>query len=141
MKYFFLTAGWTIGRVWEFGGLWDHASSWRRPPQIERLNIGILEGEQVLWLYKVEEAVIMVEVAPKSAEIADTVPTIGQVVLKRLISAEQVLEILQNAEELLRKYSVISDQLSVISHNSPHPTPHTPLPYLEYSGRRSIART
>jgi hypothetical protein len=51
----------------------------------------------------VEEAVIMVEVAPKSAEIADTVPTIGQVVLKRLISAEQVLEILQNAEELLRK--------------------------------------
>jgi hypothetical protein len=45
----------------------------------------------------------MVEVAPKSAEIADTVPTIGQVVLKRLISAEQVLEILQNAEELLRK--------------------------------------
>ena len=30
-------------------------------------------------------------------------PTIGQVVLKRLISAEQVLEILQNAEELLRK--------------------------------------
>ncbi|MFM7793018.1 MAG: hypothetical protein ACKO90_34680, partial [Microcystis panniformis] len=60
-------------------------------------------GEQVLWLYKVEEAVIMVEVAPKSAEIADAVPTIGQVVLKRLISAEQVLEILQNAEELLRK--------------------------------------
>jgi hypothetical protein len=103
VKYFFLTAGWTIGRVWEFGGLWDHASSWRRPPQIERLNIGILEGEQVLWLYKVEEAVIMVEVAPKSAEIADTVPTIGQVVLKRLISAEQVLEILQNAKELLRK--------------------------------------
>jgi hypothetical protein len=89
--------------VWEFGGLWDHASSWRRPPQIEGLNIGILEGEQVLWLCELEEAVIMVEVAPKSVEIADTVPTIGQVVLKRLISAEQALEILQNAEEVLKK--------------------------------------
>jgi hypothetical protein len=103
VKCFFLAAGWTVGRVWEFGGLWDHASSWRRPPQIECLNIGILEGEQVLWLCELEEAVIMVEVAPKSVEIADTVPTIGQVVLKRLISAEQALEILQNAEEVLKK--------------------------------------
>jgi hypothetical protein len=103
VKYFFLAAGWTVGRVWEFGGLWDHASSWRRQPQIERLSVGILEREQVLWLYEVEEAVIMVEVAPKSLEIADTVPTIGQVVLKRLISAEQVLEILQTAEAVLKK--------------------------------------
>jgi hypothetical protein len=103
VKYFFLSAGWTVGRVWEFGGLWDHESRWRRPPQIARLNIGILEGEQLLWLYQVENPVIMVEVTPSSEAIADTVPTIGQVVLKRLISAEQVLEILQNAEEVLKK--------------------------------------
>ncbi|MEG3437225.1 hypothetical protein V0288_08855 [Pannus brasiliensis CCIBt3594] len=103
MKYFFLSAGWTIGRVWEFGGLWDHANTWRRPPKITRRNLGILEGEQVLWLYEVEDAVIMLEVAPGSTAIADTVPTIGQVVLKRLIDAEKVLEILQEAEEVIKK--------------------------------------
>jgi hypothetical protein len=103
VKYFFLSAGWTIGRVWEFGGLWDHAGTWRRPPEISRLNLGIIEGEQLLWLYEVENNVIMLEVAPGNEAIADTVPTIGQVVLKRLISAEQVLEILRNAEDVVKK--------------------------------------
>jgi hypothetical protein len=103
VKYFFLSAGWTIGRVWEFGGLWDHAGTWRRPPKISRLNLGIIEGEQLLWLYEVENNVIMLEVAPANEAIADTVPTIGQVVLKRLISAEQVLEILRNAEDVVKK--------------------------------------
>jgi hypothetical protein len=103
VKYFFLSAGWTIGRVWEFGGLWDHEGTWRRLPKIDRLNLGIVEGEQLLWLYEVEDPVIMVEVAPVNEAIADTVPTIGQVVLKRLITAEQVLEVLRNAEEVIKK--------------------------------------
>jgi hypothetical protein len=89
--------------VWEFGGQWDHAGTWRRPPKIEKLNLGIIEGEQLLWLYEVEDDVIMLEVEPGSDAIADTVPTIGQVVLKRLIGAEKVLEILQNAEEVIKK--------------------------------------
>lgn len=94
MKYFFLADGWTYKRVWEFGGLWDR-SSWRRNPQIERLNFGILERQQSLWLYQVEDAVITIEVCP----LAETENSnIGQVVLKRLISAEQVIEILTSSE-------------------------------------------
>jgi hypothetical protein len=103
VKYFFLSAGWTVGRVWEFGGPWDHANTWRRSPRIERLNLGIVEGEQLLWLYEVEDAVIMVEVTPISEAVADTVPTIGQVVLKRLIDAGTVLEILRDSEEVIKK--------------------------------------
>jgi hypothetical protein len=95
MKYFFLADGWEVGRVWEFGGLWD-VLAWRRSPQIERLNLARQEKEQILWLYRVEEAVLMVEVLP-SQEMTAADPTIGQVVLKRLISAEQVLEILSQS--------------------------------------------
>ncbi|MGF1479197.1 MAG: hypothetical protein ACFB4I_06865 [Cyanophyceae cyanobacterium] len=95
MKYFFLSDGWTYARVWEFGGLWNE-SAWRRQPRIERIKIGILEQNEILWLYQVEDAVIMVEVRPLQ-ETAD-VPTIGQVVLKRLMSAEQVIDRLTNAE-------------------------------------------
>jgi hypothetical protein len=95
VKYFFLADGWEVGRVWEFGGLWD-VVSWRRSPQIERLDLAMREKDQILWLYRVEEAVIMVEVLP-SQEMAAADPTIGQVVLKRLISAEQVLDILSRS--------------------------------------------
>ena len=91
MKYFFLTDGWTIGRVWEFGGLWDE-SVWRRKPEIERLNISIWEQGEKLWLYQVEEAVLMVEVKPNNTASASSSQTIGQVVLKRLITADQALE-------------------------------------------------
>jgi uncharacterized protein with PhoU and TrkA domain len=62
-----------------------------------------VEGEQLLWLYEVEDAVIMVEVTPISEAVADTVPTIGQVVLKRLIDAGTVLEILRDSEEVIKK--------------------------------------
>lgn len=98
MKYFFLSEGWIIARVWEFGGLWNE-TTWRRKPDIKRLNLGIFESGQKLWLYGVEDAVLMVEVKP-TAVTPDSTPTIGQVVLKRLITAEQVIERLNSVESL-----------------------------------------
>jgi hypothetical protein len=89
VKYFFLSEGWNVGRVWEFGGLWNEAS-WRRRPQIDRLNFYLSEDDEKLWLYQVEEEVIMLEVKPMDESAANK--TIGQVVLKRLITAEQVIE-------------------------------------------------
>lgn len=94
MKYFFLSEGWSIGRVWELGGLWNELA-WRRKPEIERLNLCILEQNEKLWLYRVEEIVLMVEVKPDSS--SDSSP-IGQVVLKRLITAEQAIDLLCAAE-------------------------------------------
>ena len=95
MKYFFLSDGWTYGRVWEFGGLWDQ-NSWGRKPEINRLNFGTKQQGETLWLHAVEDAVLMVEVQPRT-KTQDT-SSIGQVVLKRLISAEQVIEILTRSE-------------------------------------------
>jgi hypothetical protein len=96
VKYFFLADDWVIGRVWELGGLWNLAA-WRRPPQIELLQLCIWENDERLWLYRVEAAVLMVEVKP-TAEVP-TQP-IGQVVLKRLITADQVIEKLCSATKL-----------------------------------------
>jgi hypothetical protein len=90
VKYFFLSDGWTVGRVWEFGGLWNENIN-RRKPDIQRLNIHLWEQGEKLWLYRVEESVIMVEVTPIQDEAGHA---IGQVLLKRLIDAEQVLELL-----------------------------------------------
>lgn len=104
MKYFFLSDGWDVGRIWEFGGLWSEAT-WRRNPEIQRLSLCILEHGEKLWLYRVEEAVIMVEVKPQKVinpdnqlvshsginKPLDSTP-IGKVVLKRLITAEQAIE-------------------------------------------------
>ena len=98
MKYFFLSQGWTFDRVWEFGGLWNE-NAWRRKPKIQRLNIGIVEQDETLWLYQVEDAVLMVEVKPTST-VSESAQAIGQVVLKRLITAEQVIERLVNAKVL-----------------------------------------
>ncbi|WP_017306291.1 hypothetical protein [Spirulina subsalsa] len=97
MKYFFLSDGWLVGRVWEFGGLWDE-SAWRRRPQIQRLNLGMIEHGEKLWLYQAEEAVLMVEVKPSNSLGAGS--SIGQVVLRRLMSADQALERLTKAEDL-----------------------------------------
>ncbi len=114
MKYFFLSDGWNVGRVWEFGGLWSEAT-WRRRPDIQRLNLCISEHGEKLWLYQVEEDVIMVEVRPGFARVdrnldnnPETNPDskitskspstnpqtnpIGKVVLKRLITAEQAID-------------------------------------------------
>ncbi len=98
MKYFFLSEGWTYGRVWEFGGLWNQAA-WRRKPEIKPLNYGIVQNGETLWLYQVEDAVIMLEVKPLVAEKSN----IGQVLLKRLISAEQAIEVLQDAEQIIKQ--------------------------------------
>ncbi|MCC5640754.1 hypothetical protein LC593_33995 [Nostoc sp. CHAB 5844] len=95
MKYFFLSEGWNIGRVWSSDGLWQ-ITAWRRQPDIQRMNICIVENNELLWLYRTEEAVLTVEVKPSTSEIASQ--TIGQVVLKRLMSAEQVIERLNTAE-------------------------------------------
>lgn len=95
MKYFFLSEGWTYSRVWEFGGLWDQIS-WGRQPEIKRLDCGILQQQEILWLYAVEDAVLMIEVEPKQE--LDTTSNIGQVVLKRLITAEQAIEVLTQTE-------------------------------------------
>ncbi len=87
MKYFFLSEGWTTGRVWEFGGLWDEFT-WQRKPHLQKMPLRIVENGETLWLFQVEDAVLMVEVRP----LAQTQQAIGQVVLKRLITAEQVLD-------------------------------------------------
>ena len=73
--------------MWEFGGLWNEIA-WQRKPIIKKLELHIEEGSEKLWLYQVEDDVLMVEVLPEDA-VANS---IGQVVLKRLISAEQVIE-------------------------------------------------
>ena len=87
VKYFFLSDGWVTGRVWEFGGLWNELA-WQRKPHLRRLNLAIHEQGETLWLYQVEEAVLMVEVKPRD----DSESAFNQVVLKRLITAEQVIE-------------------------------------------------
>ena len=102
MKYFFLSDGWTVGRIWEFGGLWDE-NVWRRKPQIKRLDLSIIEKNEKLWLYEVEEAVLMVEVMPDANLKTQSTSNIGQVVLKRLISAEQAINRLANSEAVIRK--------------------------------------
>ncbi|BAZ46556.1 hypothetical protein NIES4102_35920 [Chondrocystis sp. NIES-4102] len=97
MKYFFLSEGWTYGRVWEFGGLWNY-TDWGRNPQIQRLDCGTVQQGETLWLYAVEDAVLMIEVRPSEESITSS--SIGQVVLKRLIDAEQVIEILIRSEAI-----------------------------------------
>jgi hypothetical protein len=100
VKYFFLSDGWTTGRVWEVGGLWNEAG-WQRKPHIHKLTLCIQEQGETLWLYQVEASVLMVEVKPpvQTSEqgVGEETRPIGQVVLKRLITAEQVINRLCNA--------------------------------------------
>ncbi|BAZ38282.1 hypothetical protein NIES4101_42190 [Calothrix sp. NIES-4101] len=97
MKYFFLSEGWTIGRVWASEGLWQ-VTAWRRQPDIQKMSLCLIEKEESLWLYRVEDAIITIEVKPIDSLQAANTQTIGQVILKRLITAEQVLERLGNAQ-------------------------------------------
>ncbi|BAS59397.1 hypothetical protein LBWT_53670 [Leptolyngbya boryana IAM M-101] len=90
VKYFFLSDGWSVGRVWELGGLWNE-TAWRRKPQIDRLNICIWENGEKLWLYRVEDEILMVEVKPTENVESSS---IGQVVLKRLITADQAIDLI-----------------------------------------------
>lgn len=101
MKYFFLAEGWEIGRVWEPEGIWNQ-QVWRRKPEIIRTSLRIWDGQETLWLYQVEDVVLMVEVKPtRSPQNIDLLTLeqtsgagIGQVVLKRLMTADQVLNYL-----------------------------------------------
>ena len=90
VKYFFLTEGWTVVRVWGVGGLWN-ALAWRRQPDIQRMNLEIVEKDEKMWLYRVEDAVLMLEVKPVP-ELLPRESTIGQVLIKRLMNSEQVLD-------------------------------------------------
>ena len=108
MKYFFLSEGWHVGRVWEFGGLWNEAS-WRRRPEIRQLNLCISENGERLWLYAAEDAVLMLEVRPGDPSV--TTPnnrTIGQVVLKRLMTPDQAIALLASAEAIYRTFDQAS---------------------------------
>jgi hypothetical protein len=92
VKYFFLSEGWTIGRVWGVGGLWNE-TAWRRLPDIQKLNLCLWDQNEKMWLYRVEDAVLMVEVKATPAHLANNPgQNIGNVVLTRLITADQVLE-------------------------------------------------
>ncbi len=62
------------------------------------MNLCIMEQGEKLWLYRVEDAVLMVEVKPGSDGQTESRQSIGQVVLKRLITAEQALERLGSAQ-------------------------------------------
>ncbi|NJN73564.1 MAG: hypothetical protein HC799_12535 [Limnothrix sp. RL_2_0] len=95
MKYFFLTEGWQIGRVWEFGGLWDVAA-WRRAPHINRTNLAIDHKGERLWLYQVEDPILMLEVSP-SYSTPENPNNIGQVTIKRLMTPEEAIAQLNQA--------------------------------------------
>jgi len=88
VKYFFLSEGWIVARVWGPQGLWN-TTAWRRTPQIDRLDLCIVENNERLWLYRAEESVLMLEVKPESS--GSNAAGIGQVVLKRLMDAEAVI--------------------------------------------------
>ena len=135
MKYFFLSKSWTTGRVWEFGGLWNEVA-WQRVPHLQQQSLCIEENHETLCLYEVEDAVLMVEVMPKDASEHYT---IGQVVLKRLLSAEQVIERLYSEEHIFheRRCQTLQPQVTDRSNSSEalphdfvapstHPTPTPP---------------
>jgi hypothetical protein len=103
MKYFFLAEGWTYHRIWEMGGIWNE-NLWQRKPVIQRLNLGIIENQEILWLYQVEDAVLMLEVKP-TPNLTNPVSTIGQVIVKRLIDAEATIELLNRSETILNTFS------------------------------------
>jgi hypothetical protein len=91
MKYFFLSQGWQIRRVWETSGLWNERA-WRRKPVISKMGIYLVDRSEKMSLYKVEDAVQMVEVIPEDDASSKNEVAIAQVRIKRLISAEQALE-------------------------------------------------
>jgi|JI8StandDraft_2_1071088.scaffolds.fasta_scaffold223816_2 hypothetical protein len=100
MKYFFLAEGWTYNRIWERGGIWND-TVWRRKPHIQCLPVGIIENNQVMWLNEVEDNVLMVEVVPISETMRQS-SNIGQVVLKRLIDSDQVIQSLLKAQQIFK---------------------------------------
>lgn len=97
-----------MGRVWETGGLWNEMA-WRRKAEIQKMNICITGSDETLWLHQVEEAVVMLEVTPIDHEqIKKDARSIGQVVLRRLITAEQILEWLSSNKVCLERDSIVT---------------------------------
>ena len=108
MKYFFLSDGWSVTRVWSSDGLWNE-TAWRRKPNIQRMNLCIVEKGETLWLYRVEEAILTVEVKPFTpTQVERVAQTIGHVVLKRLITSDQVLERMGAAEAICQLQNSLS---------------------------------
>lgn len=118
MKYFFLADSWTTGRIWEFGGLWNERAR-RRRPNIQKQTLCIQENGDTLRLYAVEEAVLMIEVLPIEAGQS----TIGQVVLKRLLTAEQVIEKLCQEKTIFQAADLSTDTNDQASSISSLPVP------------------
>lgn len=110
MKYFFLSEGWTVGRVWEVGGLW----SAHRPPEIRRLELCLEERGERLYLFCAEEAILMVEVHPPVADGDDDRDNIGQVVLKRLMSADRAIDRLAAATPMIPSMPAIPVGAAVV---------------------------
>lgn len=93
-----------MGRVWGVGGLWNETAR-RRPPEIEKLDLCLWDQNEKMWLYRVEDAVLMLEVMPVVTPSENTPGSrIGQVVLTRLISAEQVIERLSKSKSVCQPY-------------------------------------
>lgn len=107
MKYFFLTEEWTIGRVWASDGLWSE-TAWRRRPDIERLDICLGSASETFCLYRAEDSVLTVEVKPIARPDNTSSQAIGQVVLKRLIDAQQVIERLSAAKAICQLTNIQS---------------------------------
>lgn len=108
MKYFFLTEGWIVGRVWASDGLWNE-TAWRRQPDIERMHLCLVEKGENLWLYRVEDIVLTVEVRQIAPEQSNSnTQNIGQVTLKRLITAEQVIERLSATGTICQQQNIKS---------------------------------
>lgn len=93
MKYFFLSQGWRVRRVWELSGLWNDMA-WRRKPIIIPIGTYFVDGKEEMILYKVEEIIQAIEVIPEELPISNesSKPAITHVRITRLLSAEQVLE-------------------------------------------------
>ena len=108
MKYFFLSEGWAVSRVWSSDGLWNEIA-WRRKPDIRRLNLCLVERNEILWLYRVEDAILTVEVKPiDPKQLSQAAQSIGHVILKRLITGDQVLDRLGAAEATCRLVNIQS---------------------------------
>ncbi|MEM7556285.1 MAG: hypothetical protein AAF378_19725 [Cyanobacteria bacterium P01_A01_bin.84] len=87
-----MSEGWTIGRVWGTEGLWEIAA-WRRQPDINKINVCIARKDEILWLHQVEEIIVMIEVIPTQTSLKiNAANNIGNVVLKRLMNADQVIQ-------------------------------------------------
>ena len=136
LKYFFLSDSWTTGRVWEFGGLWDERSK-RRLPHLKKLSLCIQENDETLCLFQTEDAVLMLEVVPKAPE-AETGSAIGQVVLKRLLTADQVIERLCQEGGL---QSMTAESLETSRQSPLHPPlhPNSDRPVLNPNGNMPVS--